>query len=95
MVSRVAAPSRDVAGRVVVARPARGDVMLIDPIGVVVWRALDRPRTRDELVAVMTEAYPDAAGDTITDALDEIVDQLLDAGVIVRASEAGATAEVR
>jgi len=57
---------------------ARSDAIFhLDALGGGVWAALAEPMTRDDLVALLAEAFPDTLPDTITHDVDTLLAEFI------------------
>ena len=64
--------------------PDSGEVFYLDEISSALWRFLEAPRARDEIVATFVEAFPDVAGDQISADIDRALAELGARGLVVR-----------
>jgi hypothetical protein len=68
----------------IVVDPKRREVHLLNETAARVWELLESPLTLDELVAALTEEY-DASEDEVRASTSELVAELGEKGVFVRA----------
>ena len=62
--------------------PDTDAMLVINPTGLLIWQALDRPRTRDEIVAHLLEACEDVPTDQVAADVDEFIQTLQPGGFI-------------
>lgn len=68
---------------VLIASPARVDVLRLSETAAAVWRVLDEPRTIGEIVEEMAGRYETAAS-RISDEVARVVHELMELGVLHR-----------
>lgn len=83
-VRRRPAPHRNVGDRCIVARPADGDPLLLDPVSALVWGYADQWRTVTELDELLGADYPTVDDAERRNALADIVESLLAEGLVER-----------
>lgn len=64
--------------------PDSGEVFYLDEISSALWRFLEEPRGRDEIVATFAEAFPDVEGARISGDIDRALAELSARGLVVR-----------
>jgi hypothetical protein len=73
--------------------PVEGDIFLVVPetegifhlnaVGTALWRLLAEPRARDELIALLSAAFPDAPPSAISTDVDAFLLRLKEGGLLV------------
>ena len=64
--------------------PADGEVFYLDAVSSALWRFLERPRRRSEIVETFAAAFPDVAGERIADDVDRALAELESRGLALR-----------
>ena len=62
--------------------PDTDGMMVLNPTGLLIWQALDRPRTQEELVACLEEACDDVPAEQVGSDVDEFLKTLLPGGFV-------------
>jgi len=62
--------------------PDTDAILVINPTGLLIWQALDQPRTRDEIVAHLLEVCEDVPTDQVAEDVDEFIQRLQPGGFI-------------
>jgi hypothetical protein len=62
--------------------PDTDAMLVINPTGLLIWQALNRPRTRDEIVAHLLETCEDVPTDQVANDVDEFIQSLQPGGFI-------------
>jgi len=62
--------------------PDTDAMLVINPTGLLIWRVLDQPRTRDEIVAHLLEVCEDVPTDQVAADVDEFIRTLQPGGFI-------------
>lgn len=60
--------------------PEHGRILALNATGALVWQLCDGARTTGEIVGLLQEGYPDAAG--IPDDVEELLGKLREAGAV-------------
>ncbi len=68
--------------QVFLADPDTDVLFHLDPIGSAVWRLLEQPITMDDIIALLTDAFPDAEKGRIEQDVSALFDQLSGNGLI-------------
>jgi hypothetical protein len=71
----------DTGDEVLVHRTGRSDVYYLNGTAALVWRLCDGQRTLSEIVALLSDAYPDDA-ETVRAQVPELLDELLENSVV-------------
>ncbi len=77
-------PERTVGDQVVLARPAGGSALVLGSTAALVWNALGDWLAVADLAAVLAAQYPDVPPGERDAALEEILQQLDDEGLLER-----------
>ena len=62
--------------------PDTDQVLVINPTGLLIWRALARPQGRDQVVAALVEQCDNVPADQVGRDVDEFLDPLLGKGFV-------------
>jgi len=62
--------------------PDTDGMRVLNPTGLVIWEALDRPRTQAEIVAHLMESCDDVPADQVESDVDEFLSKLLPGGFV-------------
>lgn len=62
--------------------PDTDQVLVVNPTGLLIWRALDRPRTLDEVVAALVEQCDNVPADQVGPDTRDFVEELVGKGFI-------------
>lgn len=81
---RRSTPQRDIGHYCIVARPADGEPLLLDPISALVWSRLVDWCTGADLNLFLRERYPHVSAEQRHVTLDEIVQMLVTEGLVER-----------
>jgi Fe2+ or Zn2+ uptake regulation protein len=74
----------EVPGDRAVLLTATGDELItLNRVGTVVWLSLEHPRSADEIVADLRDAYPGVSAATLEADLERFVDEMVAAGLLV------------
>lgn len=57
---------------------------VLEGVAAVIWRLLDQPRTEEELVSELLDAYPDAEPEQVRSDVDGFLAQLAAGGLAIR-----------
>jgi hypothetical protein len=57
-------------------------IFSLNPLGAAVWRLLDTPATVEEIVHVLTTAFPDQARERISEDVESLVQSLKNSGLV-------------
>jgi hypothetical protein len=70
-------------GDLFLVRGETGEIWHLDAMAAGLWNALDRPATRDGLLQLFADAFPDVAEETLRADLDRAIRDLSGAGLIL------------
>jgi hypothetical protein len=74
----------EVPGECAVILAAAGDELItLNRVGTVVWLSLDHPRSADEIVANLSDAFPGVSAATLEADVECFIDEMLAAGLLV------------
>lgn len=62
--------------------PDTGAILVINPVGLLIWQALDRPRSKDEIVAYLMEHCEGVPADQVHADLDAFFQALQPGGFV-------------
>lgn len=68
-------------GEILLYHPSRTAIFYLNPTAALIWRLCDGQRTRQEIAAMLAEAYPDAQQQIVVE-VDATLRQLAEQGVI-------------
>jgi hypothetical protein len=74
--------SREELDGMLLVNADNGDFVLINPMGLLIWQALQRPRTTDEIVVHLMEACSDVPTEQVTADVEEFLQSLQSGGFI-------------
>lgn len=72
----------EVEGEFFLVEPASGEIFYLDAIGSGVWRLLDSPRGRGEILEVLAQAFPEATASRIARDLDQALAHMVEGKLI-------------
>lgn len=73
---------RQMEGQVFLADPDTDVLFHLDPIGSAVWRLLEQPTPMNDIIALLSDAFPDAEESRIETDVSALFNQLIDNGLI-------------
>jgi len=74
---------RSIDDEILVIDDAAGVILNLNPTGAAVWKLLESPTCCEQIVAVLTAAFPEIAKQQIAEDVQTILDQLEERGLIV------------
>ena len=81
------AQATELDGEAFLVRRDRDAILHLNPTATALWRALDEPTSRDELVDVFALAYPEEPADRLTGDLDRALAALVADGMVTTYDE--------
>ena len=70
-------------GDLFLVRAETGEIYHLDPMAAGIWNALSEPASRDELLELFAEAFPETAAATLAADLDRALGDLSAGGLIL------------